>query len=159
MALNKNIKVFIIYVIFFSLDLILIYESQKVQIILLLTKKVIIQTKYSIFINTFYKKLSIGLLKYLSINKCIINLEIIKQILYRRIYQLKSIKLETFKIYIKTNIIKSYIRLFKSFSRILILFFKNLYCNLCLYINYQILIIRLLRIDTYYYLLVNCLIN
>ena len=46
---------------------------------------------------------------HLSINKSIINLEIGKQLSYKPIYSLKSIKLETFKIYLKKNLINSFI--------------------------------------------------
>lgn len=54
MALNKNIKAFIIYISFFSLEL--IYPIRKAQIASLLTEEVIILDKYSDFIHVFSKQ-------------------------------------------------------------------------------------------------------
>ena len=48
-------------------------------------------------------------LKYLDINKYTINLEIGKQLLYSLTYIFRSIKLETLKTYIKTNLVNSFI--------------------------------------------------
>ena len=49
------------------------------------------------------------LLKYLSINKYTINLQRDKQLPHRLIYSLELVELETFKIYIKTNLANSFI--------------------------------------------------
>ena len=46
---------------------------------MLLTKKVIILAKYLDFINIFSKKFTIVLIKYLSINKDIINIKVDKK--------------------------------------------------------------------------------
>lgn len=54
-ALNKNIKIFVIYILSFGLSLILIYLAKKAQIVLLLTKKIIILNIYFDFINIFLK--------------------------------------------------------------------------------------------------------
>lgn len=55
-VLNENVKAFIVYYIFSSLRL--IYLSWKSQIILLLSKKVTVLTKYSDFKVVFSKKIS-----------------------------------------------------------------------------------------------------
>lgn len=51
--------------------------------------------------------------KYTKINTYAIDLEEDKQPLYRPIYSLRPIKLETLKTYIKTNLANSFIRLSK----------------------------------------------
>lgn len=64
MVLNKNVKVFIVYIIFLNLgSKILIHQVYKVQINLLIVKKVIILAKYLDYINIFSKKLAAKLLK------------------------------------------------------------------------------------------------
>ena len=93
----------------FYLGLISIYQNWKTKIILLLNKKVTVLAKYSGFVKIFIKKLAAKLLKYLNINKYIINLELGKQLFYRPIYIFEPIKLEIFKIYIKTNLANKFI--------------------------------------------------
>lgn len=56
MVLDKNIKPFIIYILFLNLGLILLYLFKKTQLILLLTKKVEILIEYLDFSNMFLKK-------------------------------------------------------------------------------------------------------
>lgn len=66
---NKNIEVFIVYVL--SLDLrlnILIYLNRETQIVLLLNKKVKILAKYSDFFNILSKKKTLELLKLTKLN-------------------------------------------------------------------------------------------
>ena len=53
-TLDKNVKVFIIYIISFNLSLMLIYIAQKTQIILLITKKIKILIKYLNYLDIFY---------------------------------------------------------------------------------------------------------
>ena len=71
--LNQNIKVFIIYINLFSLKL--IHLALKEWIILLFIEEIIIFIEYLDFADMFSKYLSIKLLKYLSINKYIINIK------------------------------------------------------------------------------------
>lgn len=103
----------------------------------LLAKKLIVSAEYSNFANVFLKKLDIELSKYSNINKHFINLELNKQPLYSQIYSLESVKLETLKTYIKTNLVNSFIWLFKSSCKVPILFIQKLDNNLCLNVNYQ----------------------
>ena len=70
----------------------------------------------------FSKYLVIEMLKYLDINRYIINLNKDKELLYKLIYSFKLIKLKTFKIYININIINSFICLSKLFTKASILF-------------------------------------
>ena len=64
----------------------------------------------------------VKLLEYDRINNYLINLLDNKQQFYSPIYSLKLVKLKILKTYIKTNLTSSFIKLFKSFSRNLILF-------------------------------------
>ena len=89
----------------------IIYAALKTQILLLNIKKVprSILAKYSNFTNIFLKKLVAKLLKYLRINKYAINLELDKQLPQKLIYNLKLVKLEILKTYIKTNLANNFI--------------------------------------------------
>lgn len=63
-ALNKNIKTFVIYILFPYLGLKnLIHNLKKTQIALLLIKKAIILIKYLDFFNIFLEKKSFGVIK------------------------------------------------------------------------------------------------
>ena len=103
---------------------------------MLITKKITILTKYLDFIDIFFKKLIIKLFEYLNINEYAIKLKVGKQVFYKLIYIFRSIELETFKIYIKTNLANNFIKVFKSFSKVLILFTKILNKSIYLHINY-----------------------
>ena len=69
--------------------------------------------------------------------KYIINLEEDKQLLFDPIYSLELIELETLKIYIKTNLVNSFIWPSKSPNKVFILFDKMPNRNFCLCIDYQ----------------------
>ena len=69
--------------------------------------------KYLDFINMFLEKSAIKLPKYTSLNKYFINFEKSKKLSYQSIFNFKLIKLKTFKIYIKTNLINNFIYLSK----------------------------------------------
>ena len=56
--------------------------------------------------------------------------------LFKLIYNLKLIKLKILKIYIKTNLINSFVWPFKFCTRVLILFNQKLDNNFYIYINY-----------------------
>ena len=79
---------------------------------MLLTKTVTILAKHLEFIEFFLKKLVKKLLKYSIINKYIIDLKIDKQLPYKLIYYLRSIKLEILKTYIKINLVNGFIYYF-----------------------------------------------
>lgn len=76
----------------------------------LLAKKISIPEKYTDFLDIFSKKSIAVLFNNLDINKeCIIDLKSNKQLLYRPIYSLGLVELETLKIYIKTNLANRFI--------------------------------------------------
>lgn len=77
-ALDLSKETFIIHVVFLSLSLkMLIYLAQKVQIALLIVKKVIVLAKYSDFVDVFLKS-AIKLPKHFNIKKKLIDLELSK---------------------------------------------------------------------------------
>lgn len=101
---------------------ILIHLVCKVQIPLLVAKKVTILTKYLDFLDIFSKKSTVELFKYFDINKHLINSKLNKQLSYNSIYNLKLVELKTVKTYIKTNLANNFIYLSKSFVGAPILF-------------------------------------
>lgn len=64
-TLNKKIKVFLMYTIFFSLNrsIMSIYLVKKIQIASLIANKVLISAKYSDFSKVFSKKKIFGIIK------------------------------------------------------------------------------------------------
>lgn len=74
MTLDKNIEIFVIHVIFFSLSLILIYLTKIIYIILLFIKKIKILVRYLDFSNVFSKKNALILLKIIKLNQYFIKL-------------------------------------------------------------------------------------
>ena len=93
----------------------------KMNILIDLLKKILIQIKYLDYANIFLLKFVAKLLEH-SNNNYIIKLEASKQPLYGLMYSLQLIKLEILKAYIKINLANSLIRLFKSPANISILF-------------------------------------
>lgn len=87
-----------------------------------------------------------------------IDLELCKNIFYSLIYSLKSFKLETLKIYIKINLINSFIWLLKFFAKDFILFVQKLNNSLSLYLDYQELNNIIIK-NRYLLFLVNKLLN
>lgn len=120
-TLNLSRKAFILHVTYLNSKT-LIYLICEAQIAVLLAIKISILAKYLDFSDFFSKKLACKLLKHSRINKHSINLKPGKQPLYDLIYCLKSVKLEIFKTYIKTNLGNGFIWPSKSSVKILILF-------------------------------------
>lgn len=87
--------------------------------------------------NLFLKKLITKFSKSLSINEYTINLKEGNYLLYESIYNLKLVKSEIFKTYIKTNIVKNFILLSKYSAKAFFLFVKKLNNIFFLYIDYQ----------------------
>ena len=87
----------------------IIHLAKKTQIILLLAKKVIVPAKYWDFTDIFSKKLVKIFPKRVKINEHAIKLVNSKQIPYKPIYNLRLVKLKTFKTYIKNNLANSFI--------------------------------------------------
>lgn len=93
--------------------------------------------KYSNFVDVFLPYLAFKLPEHSDINNHAIKPINSQQLPYKLIYSLRLVKLETLKAYIKTNLANKFIRLFKSPTRILILFEWKLDRFFRLYINYQ----------------------
>lgn len=75
MALDNNIKVFLVHIAFLFQNFeITIYSACEVQIILLVIKKIAIPAKYLNYNNIFLKNLMKDLSKHFDINKDSINL-------------------------------------------------------------------------------------
>ena len=92
-----------------------IYLFWIIQIELLKIKKafITILTKYFDYTNVFLSKFAIEFSKYISINNYIIKLKKYKQLSYNPIYNLKLVKLEILIIYVKINLVNSFIKSFK----------------------------------------------
>ena len=95
-----------------------------------------VSIEYSNYNNIFLVKYIAKFPENTRINEYIIKQEEGKQSLFGFIYNLGLIELKTLKIYIKINLVNSFIQLFKSFIKAFILFNKKLDRNFCLYINY-----------------------
>lgn len=113
MILDENSEIFVVYGISLNLALISIYLDRKAQIASLFTKKIMIPDKYSAFVNIFLEKKVLLLSEQIKFNEYAIKLENSKQLLYRPIYSLGLVELETLKTYIKT---KSENRVYLAFS-------------------------------------------
>lgn len=94
-------------------------------------------SKYLDYINIFLFDFIIELSKNTSMNKYIIKLIESKQLLYRLIYSLKLVELETLKTYIEIYLKIGFIQSFKFLISISILFYWKLDRNLYFCINYQ----------------------
>ena len=92
--------------------------------------------KYYNFSNFFSLYSTVELLEYTKIDNHFINLLNDKQLLYGLIQSLKLVKLKILKIYIKTNLARSFIKPFKSFVFALILCIQKKNYSFYLYINY-----------------------
>lgn len=123
-VLNPNKAAFVLHVATVTAKPIIIDLACKAHIALLKTNKVFItiSIKYSDFTDVFSKKSTAKLSEYNKINTLVINLEEDKQSLYRLIYSLKLMELETLKTYIETNLDNNFIRPFKSLASAPILF-------------------------------------
>ncbi len=136
-ALNKNSEIFVIYVS--ALKATMIHISWAGQIAALQWNKAFIKipVEYFDYVNVFSTDLIIELTKNTGINEHAIKLIKEKQLLYRPIYALSPVELETLKTYIKTHLKSGFIQSFKSFVGAPILFDKKSDGSLRLYIDYQ----------------------
>ena len=82
----------------------------------------IVFAKYANFIDVFFSDLAFKLSKNIGINNYTIKLVNSQQLLYRPIYSLRPVELETLKAYIETTLANKFIRPSKSFTYILIFF-------------------------------------
>ena len=135
-VLDENSKTFVMHVA--SLNLVpRIYLDREIQIAFLLTKKVKISDKYSDFINVFSEKKALVLPKCTELNEHIIDLVDGKQPLYKPIYSLGLVELETLKTYIETHLKTGFIRPSKSLAGASILFDKKLDGSFRMCVDYQ----------------------
>ena len=121
---------------------------------MLLAKKVTIPLEYANFANLFSKKLTKMLPKQIDINKYAIKLVNSKQPSNKSIYNLKSIKFKTLKIYITTNLVNRLIYLLKFFADTFTFFDWKLNNSFRLYLNYQSLNNLIIK-NCYLLLLIN----
>ena len=93
-----------------------IYLKRKAQIALLKAIKALVSVpaEYLDFANVFSEKLAAVLLEHTKINTYAIDLEEGKQLLYKPIYSLSPVELETLKTYIEINLANRFIRFSKS---------------------------------------------
>ena len=120
----------------------LVYSKKQVQIeaqvgTLLFNKAPIeISTKYSNYSNIFSLEYVAELPENTGINEHTIELKEGKQPLFRSIYSLELVELETLKTYIKTNLANNFIQPSKSPARTPILFNRKPNKNFCLCVDY-----------------------
>ena len=114
-----------------------IHSARKAQLALLLAEKVTVPAEYSNFADVFLEELTNVLPWQTGANEHAIELEKGKQPPYGPIYSLEPVELETFKIYIKTNLANGFIRALKLLAGALILFVRKPNGSLCLCVNYH----------------------
>lgn len=109
--LNPKDEVFVVYVAFIRPNS-NINPFYITQIALLKADKVFssFQSKYDKFADVFSKNLVTELLKYTKINNHIMYLVEDHQSPYRLIYDIRSVKVETLKTYMKINVANGFIR-------------------------------------------------
>ena len=115
-----------------------IYLARQAQITLLKAEEapVTVPEEYSDYTDVFFEKLATVLPEHTKINTHAIDLEEGKQLLYKPIYSLGPVELETLKTYIKTNLVNSFIRPSKSPNGAPILFNQKLNRSLWLCVDY-----------------------
>ena len=116
-----------IYVAIQKQEEILVHFKKQVYVRALLFDKALIKVsiEYFNYNNVFSVENIAKLLKNIRINEHTIELEESKQPLFRLIYSLELIELETLKTYIKTNLANGFIQPSKSLAGVLILFDKK----------------------------------
>ena len=133
--MDENVEAFVVYVSFLELR-ISIHWAREAQLALLLTKEVIVPTKYSDFADVFLEKSANILLEQTEANKHAIELEEGKQPPYGPIYSLRPVELKTFKTYIETNLANGFIQTLNLSVGSLILFVRKPNGSLCLCVDY-----------------------
>lgn len=138
-ALDINSETFVIYVASLEAPEPAIHPLQAPILAALEQNKVLtkILPKYEDYANIFLVDLAMELPKIIGINKHVIKLINGKQPLYRPIYSVSPVELETLKAYIKTHLKMRFIWPSKSPTSALIFFDKKPNSNFCLYIDYQ----------------------
>ena len=135
-VLDEKIKVFVMYVSSLESKM-TIKPVRKLQLALLLAKKVTVLAKYLYFVDILLEKSANILPEQIGVNEHAIKLEKGKKIPYRPIYRLKLVEFKSVKIYIETNLANGFIRDSKSPAVALILFVSKPNGSFCLCVNYQ----------------------
>ena len=117
---------------------ILVHSERQAQVRALLFNKAPtkVLAEYSDYSDVFLVKNAVKLSENSGINEHAIKLEEDKQLLFGSIYSLGPIEFKTLKTYIKTNLANGFIRLFKSSTKVSILFNRKSNRSFCFYINY-----------------------
>ena len=114
------------------------HPSKKTQIAYLKANETLtkVLSKYADLANIFLSKLAAKLPKHMKINDLAVELVNNWQLRYGPVYSLGSIELETLNSYIESNLVNSFIRLFKSPTGALIFFDKKPDGSQRLYVDY-----------------------
>ena len=138
MALDRDRETLVVHVAIREQREMLLHSKKQASIGALIFDEasIIISTKYSNYSIVFSADYTVELLEHTKINDNAIKLEEDKQPIFGPIYNLGSIKLETLKTYIKTNLAISFIRLSKSLAGALILFEKKPNGSFCFCVDY-----------------------
>ena len=137
--MNADSKTFIIYVVIWKQEEMLVHSKKQAQVEALLFDKAPIEVlvEYFDYSNIFSAENTAELLEYTGMNNHAIKLEESKQPPCDPIYSRGSVELETLKIYIKTNLANGFIRSSISPTEALILFNRKPNRSLRFCINYQ----------------------
>lgn len=125
-----------------------IHPSWEALITGLEVEKVTVCTKYSDFADIFSLDFAAKLLEYAGINDHFIDSDKGKQPLYRPMYSLGQVQLQTLKTYIELNLASGFIRLLKSIAGAPILFIRKKNRSFRLCVDYWVL--NNLRINNCY---------
>ena len=111
-ALNSEDETYVVHVASLSSTPLNVHPSQRPQISGLIAEKALTKVldKYADFANVFSLDLASKLSEHTGINKHAIELVDGQQLLYRPIYSLGPMELETLKAYIETNLANGFIR-------------------------------------------------
>ena len=134
-VLDENLETFVVHVVSFNLTPRL-HLDRAAQIASLLAKEVKISDEYSDFADVFSEEKALVLPECTELNKHAIDLENSKQLLYRPIYSLGLVELETLKTYIETHLKTGFIWPSRSPTGAPIRFDKKPDGSFCLYIYY-----------------------
>ena len=141
--MDADSEIFVMYVAIREQEEMPVHSKRQAQIetqvgALLFNKAPIeVLVEYSDYSNVFLAEYTAELPKNTGINEHTIKLEEGKQPPFGPIYSLGLVKLETLKIYIKTNLANGFIRFFKSPTEALILFNRKPNRLLYFYVDYQ----------------------
>ena len=138
MALDVNNKTFVIYVVIWEWEKMLVYSKKQAQVKALLFDKALTEVlvEHFDYSDVFSAEYIAELPKNIRLNEYAIKLEEDKQLFFGPMYNLEPIKLEILKTYIKTNLANNFIWPFKSPAKAFILFNKKPNKSFRLYIDY-----------------------